>query len=568
VVLVWALILTFFFPVLRFPFVNWDDPRTVLENPHILSLDGASLRWMFTHFYEGFFTPLTMLSLSWDHRVGGLDPGVYHRTNLFLHMLNALWVFLLSRRILERAGEAAYRGLGGFSAPVLAAFLTCLLFALHPLHVEPVAWVTGRKDLLCAFFYLSSLWMYLDHAEAVATGGRRYVASLALFAASLLSKPMAVSLPFVLLLLDAWPLRRLSTDLRHVLGEKVPFFAMAAAAGTVAILSEAELGAMAGLADVPLDLRIMNAFHSIAFYLGKTLWPTGLSALYPLAGAKPFSAVHVLSALSVLAVTLVLFAARRRLPGFAAAWAFYLATLAPVLGVVQVGGHAAADRYTYLPLWGPFLVLSHGAVLLLGFRRKTALVVLLASLAVMTARTRVQVGLWGDSVTLWENAVRTGSDVSAIADSNLGDAYRERGRWSEAIRSYERSIELDPGRVNPYNGMASAYFLLGRTGEAERLLRRAVVVDPKSALAHYNLGYVLAQEGRTEPAIAETREALRIDPGFAQAYNNLGVLLGRSGREGEARDAFRMAVALDPDRQDYRRNLEACEKRVRPPDGP
>jgi len=552
------IVLGVYLPSLHHLFVNWDDPKTVLDNPHIRSLGFSSVKWMFTNFYAGFWTPLTMLSLAWDYSWGGLNPAVYHRTNLLLHMANTVLVFFLSRRLLVLAGASALRGVGRFSGPLIASFLAAILFGLHPIHVEPVAWVTGRKDLLCAFFYLLSLLVYLGYVSATGKKTWKYGASLFLFTCALLSKPMAVSLPLVLLILDAWPLGRFSAQGARVLKEKIPFFLLAAAAGAVTLLSEARLGAMPGLEHFPLDLRVMNAFHSVVFYLEKTFWPSGLSALYPIVGIRAFSVSNALSLVGVVLVSLVFFRMRKERPALITAWVYYLVTLLPVLGLVQVGGHAAADRYAYLPLLGPFLLVSYSAVVCLGRWGNKAGVVILLLLSAMAVGATAQIGLWRDPVRLWENVVKDCSDVSAIADSNLGDAYREAGRWNEAIRAYERSIVLDPARVNPYNGKASAYFSMGRWDEAEKGFRAAIAVDPKNALAHYNLGFVYAQKGEKDLALLETQEATRLDPQFAQAYNNLGIFLGEKGRIAEALTAFQKAVSLDPSQPTYRRNLDSA----------
>jgi protein O-mannosyl-transferase len=550
----------FYLPSLYYPFVNWDDPKTIANNLHIRSLDFNSIKWLFSNFCLGFWAPLTLLSQAVDYRLGGLNPFQYHLTNLALHAINTLLVFFLARKLLplvwkdpDQGGEPAFTTISG-------AFLAALMFGLHPIHVEPVVWVTGRKDLLCGFFYLLSLLAYLGYAASPTSKSWRLYLTLLLFLFALMSKPMAITLPLVLLILDGWPLGRLSRECSKAILEKIPFFVVALIFGYLAIKAESSVEAMPDLEIYPWDLRMMNAFHSLVFYLVKIVWPQNLAALYPMTGIKTYSISTIGSAVAVIIISAACFIYRRKFPYLAAAWFLYLVFLSPVLGIFQVGGHAAADRYMYLTALCPFLVVSAAVARFLSDKRLVLASLAFALAVTLAVGTIQQAKTWGNSVTLWENVIRINPGESSIAFTNLGDAYHNAGRLEEALAAFNRAIAINPSHVNSQNGRATVFFKQGRLEEATAGFMTAIRIDPKYAIAHYNLGFALGQMGRTAEAMKEVQEALRLDPHYAQAYNNLGVLYGSQGRFEEAVEAFQKAAFFDPGNPVYGKNLEAIRQ--------
>ena len=406
-----------FLPVLKNDFVNWDDRPNILNNPHICSLNFDSLKWMLTAYYNGFWSPLTWFSYALDYKLGGLNPKIFHFHNLLLHVLNTAIVYYLSRKILNLVRGNANSGQEGQNQwPQTAAFITALFFGIHPIHVENVALASDRKDLLCGLFFLLSLWVYLHGVFSNHLKTWKIPACLGLFILALTAKPMAVSLPVVLLLFDYWPLKRFASDLRKALLEKIPFFILAILAGWVTTVAEVREGALQTLQTLPIDLRLLNASRSVLFYLWKMAVPTDLSGFYPLMlfGEKFFTE-SMGSFFLILLVTAACFILRGKRPYLSASWLYYLATLAPVLGLVQVGSHAAADRYTYIPSLAPFLLLSAALAVPLHKRRMAFFLgmgALAVVLGIMTAR---QIETWKDAVSLWENAAKVAPGNSFIS---------------------------------------------------------------------------------------------------------------------------------------------------------
>ncbi|MGH7276665.1 MAG: tetratricopeptide repeat protein [Candidatus Rokuibacteriota bacterium] len=499
--LVAAVTFVVFLPALGNGFVSWDDDTNFLGNPRYRGLGPAQLAWMFTDL-RAHYMPLTWLTLGLDYVLWGMNPVGYHLTSVLLHAANAALFFLVARRLLGAALPAAPGSTLRFGSLVAA-----LLFAVHPLRVESVAWVTERRDVLCGLFYLLALLAYLRYRES---GGRRaYLASLALFAAALLSKSMAVTLPAVLLLLDVYPLRR------RAWREKIPFFALSAAAGTLALVAQRSAGAMSSTAYLgPLE-RVAIAFYSLAFYLWKTLIPVRLSPLYELpARVEPVAWPYVASAIVVLALSAVAIAARRRWPAFAVAWASYVVTVLPVSGLVQVGPQIAADRYTYLACLS-FAVFAGGALarvrLALRNRRATGVLlfagagVLAVALVVLTLN---QTRIWRDSETLWSQALAVGP--SAIAHAKLGVVRDEQGKPEEAIAHYRAALRIHPDMPDTYNNWGIALARQGRWQEAIEQYENALKLAPGSAETHANLAVALERVGRVAEAAQHARTALRI----------------------------------------------------------
>jgi Flp pilus assembly protein TadD len=495
-------------PVRRHEFVNLDDPAYVVENPQVgAGLTWSGARWAFTTGHAGNWHPLTWLSHMLDVQLFGMDAGPHHVTSALLHVANTLLLFGLLQRTTGAAGRSA----------VVAA-----LFAVHPLHVESVAWVAERKDVLSAFFGLLAIWSYARYVRRPSAG--RYAVVAMLFGLGLLSKPMLVTLPLVLLLLDFWPLGRLgSAPVRRLLLEKLPLLAMSVASSLVTLSVQQQAGAVRSLESLPLWYRVANASTSYVVYLGQTLWPANLAAFYPFPESFPPWQLAACGAL-LAALSIVTLRAARHHPWLAFGWLFYVVTLLPVIGLVQVGVQAHADRYTYLPLIGVFVAAVWGVAELT--KRRPRLGAAGATLLVLACATaaRAQVGHWRDSVALWEHAL-SATRANYRAHANLGHVLAKQGRTADAVVHYEEALRLQPG----------------------------------SADTHNNLGLALASLGRSDDAIRHYREALRAQPDYAEALNNLGIALLESGSAGDAVDALSRASALRPDLPGLRRNLAGAK---------
>lgn len=517
-------------------FINFDDDAYVTRNEYVRAgLTPESMIWAFTTTEGSNWNPLTWLSLELDAQLFGTQPTGFHLTNLVLHLANSLLVLALFRRL---------------TGAVWASGLVAALFALHPLHVESVAWIAERKDVLSTCFGLLALLAYAGYAERLRVG--RYLAFLALFALSLLAKPMLVTLPGVLILLDYWPLQRFGSrqvSLRRLMLEKMPPLALALIFSGIAIFAQDRGGSISSLEIVPLHLRIENALNAYIDYLLKTLWPVDLIPFYPHPGESVAMARVVVSGVVLLLLTLIVIWQWRRRPYLLVGWLWYLGTLVPVIGLVQVGNQALADRYTYFPLIGIFVAVTWGSAELL--RRAPALrfagilgaAVVLALCSIATGR---QVGYWQDSITLWEYTLRVDPN-NYLAHYNLADALAQHQRWSEAANEYAAALHARPWlRLAHYN----RGLILARLGKREAAIaeyRQEIARDPANADAHNALGLAFAQQGQTKEAADEFAEAVRQRPQFAQAQNNLGLALADQDQVEEAIKHLRAAVAIQPD---------------------
>jgi tetratricopeptide (TPR) repeat protein len=549
--------------VARHAFVDYDDTVYVSENEHVragLSLDFAV--WAFSTGTNSNWHPLTWLSHALDVELFGLDPTGHHLVSVGLHASNAVLLLLA----LHAMTGALWR-----SAAVAA------LFALHPQHVESVAWVAERKDVLCTLFGLLALLAYVRHVARPAAATRALV--LLLFAASLLAKPMLVTLPFVLLLLDVWPLGRRGEGARRLIVEKLPLFALATASSAVTWFVQQRGGAVTALDALPLHLRLENALVAYATYLGKTFWPTGLGVLYPLHGSLPAWKVAG-AGLLLAAITGAVAALGRRAPYLATGWLWYLGTLVPVIGIVQVGAQSGADRYTYIPLVGVFLMLAWGLTELLGARphgRAALAAIAAAALAGCALLTWRQAGTWRDSETLFEHTLAV-TERNHIIENNLGGALMRQGRIDEALRHFENSRRIRPDHAPALSNLGVALQRKGRWSEAIALYREALKAKPGHLEAWLNLGNALEQTGDPGGALAAFREADRLKPGdpeigarlraasalerrpatappAARASYAMGNAARVAGRLDEAESAYREAVRLDPGWTAARNNL-------------
>ena len=553
-------LLTFlvYFPSLNNNFVNWDDPTYVQNNFHIRSLGFASIQWMFTKFLDGNWFPLTLISLALDYHLDGLNPKVYHADNLFLHCLNTVLVFSLSLKFLRLSGKNS--GLKGEARQegwwLGAAFLTALLFGLHPLHVEAVAWATERNELLFALFYFSSLVMYLDYLSGPDRKTVKYWACFFLFILALLSKPMAVTLPLVLLLLDGWPLGRFPLERTRIFWEKTPFLIAALLAGWLTVMARAQAKSIMIFQELPVSARVMNAFHSLVFYFEKMILPLNLAAFYPITEkTKAISVENLFWVVLVILSLGVCLYGRRKRPYLLAGILYYLITLTPVLGILQVGFHAAADRYTYLPSLGPFLLFSSVAAAFLSNRR-WLFFSLTAGLAVgLSFGTIHQSAIWKNSITLWENVVRVTPGSSVLSYTKLGNAYQDAGRFDEAINAYDQAIAMDPLQSIPYDWKGIALYSKGSAEEAVKYFSAAIELDPKDAFPHANLCCAYQKLGKYGDALAEAQKSVQLDPVSALAYNNLGAVYWNLKEPEKSFEAYQKSVSLDPGDPHYVINL-------------
>ena len=512
---------TVYYQVVKFDFINFDTDQYVYENSYVMEgLTVGSINWAFHTMHLSNWHPLTWLSHMLDVEMYGMDAGRHHLTNMLFHIANSLLLFVILKQITVAKWRSA----------IVAA-----LFALHPLHVESVVWIAERKDLLSTFLGLLAIMSYARYMQR--PGIRDYLLTVLFFILSLMAKPMMVTLPFILLLLDYWPLRRfhfdrsgtskgrqkasLSSPISLVI-EKIPLFILSAASSIITIHAQNIGGSTASLTAVPLQLRIENAVVAYGVYIGEMFWPFNLSIYYPYPDMLPIRKVI----LCVLLLTVITYFAIRLIksrPWFLVGWLWYLGTLVPVIGIVQVGGQAMADRYTYIPLIGLFVIIAWGLNDLLAFRSHNKLVLTVISLVLvgcLSAVTWNQVGYWKSSETVFKHALAV-TENNLIAHNNLGSALAAAGRQNEAYVHFSSALKINPKFVH----------------------------------ANVNIGVELLRQGRLDEAISQFIGALKLDSDNAEAHNNLGLALIRQGKVAAAVRHFQVAVKQRPTYVDARRNL-------------
>ena len=560
--------------VARFEFIDLDDFYSV-GNPHVIhgfTRDG--FLWAFRSIGGANWFPLTWFSHMLDRQLFGDHSGYHHLTNVLLHAISSVLLFMVLRRMTGARWPSAF---------------VAFVFAIHPLHVESVAWVSERKDVLSALFWILTLRAYLRYTER--PGALRYLVTILTFSLGLMSKAMLVTLPFALLLLDAWPLRRFAAGTRRVILEKVPMIALSAAVSAVTFYAQRRGGAVSSLQQIPLAGRIENALVSSVAYLIQFLWPADLAVFYPyVTYSVPLT---IVAAALLVAITILVVRARRHLY-LAVGWLWYLGTLVPVIGLVQVGAQARADRYTYIPLIGISIMIAFGVSDLIQQQRVSKVAVGTVAAVVCTAWffvTWKQVGYWRDSVALFEHAIQVTS-ANDLAYSDLGVALRKQGHLKEAVADFEHAlairptsgdaqnnlgeallteghvqqalphlneaVRLQPRSIEPRVNLAAALNLAGRTTEAEAQDRLALYYDPDSAEAHGGLGVVLNENGRTQEALGELEESVRLNPDDAAGHYNLGRVLSQLGRNAEAIAQYAEAVRLQPSSVDAHISLGAA----------
>jgi len=569
-----------------FGYINYDDDAYVYENAHVTSgLSLENLKWAFTTGRAANWHPVTWISHMIDAQVYGVQhPGGHHATNILLHAINAILVYGLFRR---------------FTCHLWLAGLGAALFAWHPLRVESVVWIAERKDLLAGFFWLTATHAYLRYVNHRTAG--RYVLVLLLLALGLMSKPMLVTFPFALLLLDLWPLRRISLDsllpreTGRLLVEKMPMIGLVVASSVVTFFVQRAGQAVAMTTAIPIHLRLENAAVAVMAYLGQFVVPLNLSVFYPHPGFFPNGSIEVWKWTVAVAMILIISTAAilliRRLPFLFVGWFFFLGTLIPVIGIVQVGAQAMADRYTYLPMLGiTVIVICALAKLVNSSGQWKPVIAALVSIILFSSilLTRNQVDYWKDSRTLMSRAIQLdnrnyiahnnlaialeeSNDKEAAevhyrkalafnerfphAEFNLANILEAKGDIEEALKHFNRAVRLDPEYPGAYNNYGNLLTKLGRNKDAIRVYERGVKHCPDNALLKHNLATSLAARGDLGEAIKLWREALSLDANHAETHHLLGVSLAMSGNVREGLIHLRKAVELQPDNAEALNNL-------------
>jgi tetratricopeptide (TPR) repeat protein len=525
--------------VAGFDFVSVDDQQYVTSNPPVQAgLKWATVAWAFTTSHACNWHPATWISHALDCQLYGRWAGGHHLTNVLLHTANALLLFGLLLRMTGRRG---------------LSFFVAALFGWHPMHVESVAWIAERKDVLSGLFFMLTLWAYLDYVRQ--PGAWRYAAAVAFFTVGLLCKPMLVTMPFVLLLLDYWPLGRMANSAsqpaetwKRLAGEKAPFLFLAVVSSVVTFIAQEKGGAMVPLAAFSAGSRVANAFVSVLRYVGKLLWPRRLVVIYQVPSSWPAGlvAAAVVFAVAVLAGAWLL---RRRQPWLAMGWFWFLGMLAPVIGLVQVGVQSMADRYTYLPSIGLFIMVAWGLDALAGrFRLGRIALAAAAGLALGGClwTARLQAAHWRDSESLYRHAMEA-TPENSIPYNNLAVLYVDRHETKKAMALLLAAIALSPGYGDAHYNLGGVYDTLKRRSEAAAEYETALKIDPRNSMAIYKLANVFLAQGDTAGALAHYRAALAGKTNFAEAHYQLAIILTAQGEMEEGMKHFREAVRLKPD---------------------
>jgi tetratricopeptide (TPR) repeat protein len=595
--LLFGLVFWTFLPSLHGDFIEIDDGSFVLRNTHI-NLTWTNFAWAFCNSMAANWHPLTLWSFLLDHQLYGLKPWGYHLTNVLLHACNTVLVFLVLRRMTGLRSDKSIGAAAPQAGATWRSLMVAALFGLHPLRVESVAWISERKDVLSVTFWMLTLWAYVRYVEKSKVQSPKskvfYGLTVLFFALDLMSKPMVVTLPCVLLLLDYWPLARCARqNLRGLLVEKSPFFLLSAIMSAVTYVIQRNEGAMStvftGLS-LSFGAHLENALVSYGRYLGKLFWPVDLCVLYPHPGYWPTQKI-LFAGLLVLGLSVFVAVMRRRQPYLLTGWLWYLGTLVPVIGLVQAGSQSMADRYSYIPSIGILMVLVWGAHqmtkswhhqgVILG---TTGGVLVLACIVL----TRHQIGYWKDDVSVWQRAVAV-TENNYGAHNMLGRTWFSQGRMDEAIREFQEAVRLNPGFAEAYNSLGNSFIAKGRvdeamayyqkaleiqpsymvalnnldslllqTGQADQVMihcQKALKFEPDNETAHINLGSALFQKGSVDEAIIHYQKALQIKPDFAEAHINLGTALFQKGRVDEAIVHYQKALQIKPDDADANYDL-------------
>ena len=532
-----ALTLFIYAPVGGYDFLSYDDRGYVTGNNHVRAgLTSGGLFWAFRDTSVGQWHPLTWLSHMADVHIYGLNPGGHHLTNLLLHLINTSILFFILRQMT-----------GLFRQSLFVA----ALFALHPMNVESVAWIAERKNVLSTFFWFATMGAYVRYVKS--PDFLRYATVFILFALGLLAKPMLVTLPFVLLLLDYWPLRRWQEGSRRagisfLFLEKVPLLLLTGISIVLTLWSAKTGGAMAAADALPFTTRFANALVSYGAYLAKMLWPVNLSVFYPYPEAISLVKVFA-AALLLVVITVFAFFKARLFPYLVTGWLWYLGTLLPVIGLVQVGMQCMADRYAYVPLVGIFIMLAWGITDFIGKWLKGSVILptlAVLILAALTVSTWFQVQYWQNSKSLFSHALEATQD-NYLAHYHLGVSLLGEGKRKAAIAHFLKAAKIKPDYEPAYNSIGIALQLEGRFSEASSYYRAAIEIRPDDGDTFYNLGTLFDAMGKLDEAITAYRQAAKFKPESAAIYNNLGVALTKKGQMEEAVVAYNQALLLNPD---------------------
>ncbi len=514
--------------VSHFNFVNIDDQLYVTQNSHIRNgVSVSGIVWAFTSSQAANWHPLTSLSLMIDHDIYALKAGGYHFTNLLFHILNTLLLFFL----LNKMTGAVYR-----------SFFVAALFALHPMHVESVAWISARKDVLSTLFWLLTIWAYFLYAKQ--PGIKRYLAFFVFFALGLMSKPMVVTLPFVLLLLDYWPLHRFPFR-KNLIVEKIPLFVLTLVSSAVTYLVQKQAGAVGTIENFPLDIRIYNAIISYARYIEKAILPINLSVYYPYPEMWPIWQAALVGMMIIL-LSILIWRKSERYPYLPVGWLWYLGTLVPVIGIVQVGSQSMADRYSYIPFIGLFIMIAWGVPDLIKNRpyKKIILGFICALIIVVISLLSWQrCQLWGDKVALWTDALN--NYKIAFAYNLRGLSYIEKGNHQRALEDYTAALVLNDKYVYALNNRAITYATVGQNDLAFKDYEQAIKIKPNYADVYYNRALLYNKIGRYDLAILDFTSAIKFDHSMADAFVSRGIAFGSQRQFDRALADFNQALNID-----------------------
>lgn len=499
------------------PFINFDDEAYVTQNPYVASgLTLNNILWAFTSCKVNWH-PVTWISHMIDVQLFGLYAGGHHLMNVILHTSSTLILFIFLCR---------------YTSAVWKSFFVAALFAMHPLHVESVAWVAERKDVLSALFFFAAIFAYCEYIKT--SNNRYHKLCLALFIIGLMSKPMLVTLPVILVLLDIWPLNRFQLTYDNAfrtliisIKEKLPFFACSLASSIITIYAQRAGGAVRSLHEVPLGLRLENAVVSYVAYLANIFYPHDLAILYPI--KQPSLLVFFGAIFILVTINLALFKLGKSHPAIFAGWLWFFTTLIPVIGIIQVGSQAMADRYTYIPSIGIFIVIAWGAPLIPGdftYRKQVEGVLFCIILIMLSCLTWKQIDYWKNEVILYNHTLSITKN-NYVIHNNLGNALTQRGEYAEAIQEYRAVQQIQPDDIDAHYNLGYAYLVLNDINSAEKELLAAVRLNPKEKDAHNNLGAVYMKKGELDKAIIEFRKVLMLDPDNKDAQRNIRIALSR-----------------------------------------
>jgi protein O-mannosyl-transferase len=560
-------------------FTQWDDPYYVSNNYEVSrGLTWQGIGWAFTTGHEANWHPVTWISHMIDVQLFGMAPGPHHLMSLLFHVANTLLLFWILFRMTAAVGSSAF---------------VAGLFAAHPLHVESVAWVAERKDVLCAFFFLLAIWAYISYIRR--PDFSRYLLVAALFVLALISKPMAVTLPAILFLLDIWPLGRLPLGsgqmpmCLRLIREKIPLIVLAIASSAVTIGVQLHGGSVVKMDSIPLSSRVASALTSYVAYLGNMLWPANLSAFYPY--GSPSILWVVVCILTLVGVSVFAVRSAPRQPHILVGWIWYLVMLVPVIGLIQVGTQAKADRYTYLPLIGLFVIIAWSVPEIVGRVRRSSIPLAIAGgvvICMLAAAAQIQAGYWANGLILWDHALKSSPNShlihlnaayelnyrgeaakamqhfsealrlnsnSAEAHNAIGVALSNEGRVDEALEHFTLALRIKPDYPDVHCNLGARLIDLGKFDEAISHLATALKMDPGNPEIQYDMGLALMKQGKSDEAIAHLDEALRLKPGFAEAYNWRGNALSSQGKLDEAIAQYNEALRIKTDFADAHNNL-------------